>query len=74
MTLVLIGKGPLSEGSTPKIKDKQVPGVHMDDGVQSFLLKAPLTKAGMYPVIIRLKLGYNLGYPVLIRDALHYNL
>jgi len=27
MTLVLIGKGPLLEGSTPKTKDKQVPGV-----------------------------------------------
>ena len=29
MTLVLIGKVLLFEGSTPKTKDKQVPGIHM---------------------------------------------
>ena len=28
MTLVLIGKGLLLEGSNPKMKDKQVPGNH----------------------------------------------
>ena len=29
MTLVLIGKGLLLEGSTPKTKDKQVPGIYI---------------------------------------------
>ena len=29
MTLVLNGKGLLLEGSTPKIEDKQVPGIDM---------------------------------------------
>ena len=28
MTLILIGKGLLLEGSSPKIEDKQVPGIH----------------------------------------------
>ena len=29
MTLVLIGKDLVLEGSTTKIKDKQVPGIHI---------------------------------------------
>ena len=28
MTLILIEKGLVSEGSTPKIEDKQVPGIY----------------------------------------------
>ena len=30
MTLILIEKGLVSEGSTPKIEDKQVPGSWLD--------------------------------------------
>ena len=30
MTLVLVGKGLVLEGSTLKIEDKQVPGTHMN--------------------------------------------
>ena len=29
MTLILNGKGLLLEGSTPKIEDKQVPGIYI---------------------------------------------
>ena len=29
MTLILIEKGLVSEGSTPKIEDKQVPGIYI---------------------------------------------
>jgi len=32
MTLVLIGKGLLFEGSTPKPKHKQVPGIQKETG------------------------------------------
>ena len=33
MTLALIGKGLLWEGSTPKTKDKQVPGIYIDTNI-----------------------------------------
>ena len=31
MTLVLLEKGLVLEGSTPKIEDKQVPGIYIQD-------------------------------------------